>query len=353
MTPKTILKSVRLPGLAFGLAASLLAPPVYATDMTHANAICSKAVIDLNTRFSTVKGLNNGDLPLDSGVIVHTLHGPGTSSQEMNIAALNKVPVDTSKSCGDYLTASPPVYLPWCGSNTTPSGSSLADASSWTFIRQDTLINGRNAKRPDEVVCDTNNNKRYGLIFSNAFMNTADNLGCMYPLDGDTGFRLDRGCGLTTPHNNVNPTDGFPQCPLTDKASDYLDEFKTLTTEDGGAFASFAGSLVCSLGKSQFDIWVDARKNIDLQFTDWPVTEFVLWNWDEYTTADLAKQGILEGVYYLTGCTTDTGPIPDGTQAEAQEIADLYKKWTGIELPVVNLSNAAMRQNGNAPFSCQ
>ena len=115
--------------------------------------------------------------------------------------------------------------------------------------------------------------------------------------------------------------------------------------------ASYAGSLVCSLAGSQFDTYVEVRKDIPLQYTDWPVSEFVLWNWDQYSANDL--RDILVGIYYTTGCQGPGGPISDGSREDAQDIADLFADWTGVNVPVVNLSNAAMRQGSKTPFSCQ
>lgn len=62
----------------------------------------------------------------------------------------------------------------------------------------------------------------------------------------------------------------------------------------------------------------------------------------------LASNKYLVGFYYLTGCSNAS----DGSRAQAQAIADLYKKWSGVDLPVVNLSNQAMRTKLSAPFSC-
>ena len=153
-------------------------------------SLCQSTIGGMNKQFSTTNGLDkSGNLPLDSGLIVHTIHGPGTGAAELNLKKLNALTVDSSKTCGAFMNLKPPVYLPWCGSNLNPVTHLWDDSTSWTYIRNDTLINGRNKQRPDEVVCDDVDNKKYGLIFSNAYMNDATNLGCMYPLDGDTGNR--------------------------------------------------------------------------------------------------------------------------------------------------------------------
>jgi hypothetical protein len=309
--------------------------------------LCKQTVAQLNQQFNTQHGLDtNGDFPDDAGVLVHTIHGPGTGSAELNLKALNALPVDASKTCGAYMNLSPPVFLPWCGSNTDPVTQQWDDASSWTYLRSDTLIGKRNQQRPDEVVCDNTNNKKYGLIFANAYLNASDNLGCMYPLDGDTGQRAKMGCGLSQ-NPNIDRTEAQGRCPVGDTLPRYQTDFQGLLTDANGQYASYAGSLICSLSKPQFDLWVGARQSIDLSHTTWPINEFVLFNWDEYATQDLAKQQLLVGIYYLTGCARAT----DGDAQDAQAIADLYQKWSGVEVPVVNLSNAAMRK-GAAPFSC-
>ena len=310
--------------------------------------LCNAATNTLNNQFTTTNGLDkNGNLPEDSGLIVHTIHGPGTGATELNWSILDKITVDASKPCNYYLNMTPPVFLPWCGSNIDPKTHQWDDSSSWSYIRQDTLIHGANIQRPDEVVCDDSNNKKYGLIFSNAYMNDGNNLGCMYPLDGDTGNRTKMGCGISQ-NTSINRTDAQGVCPATEDLVQYDAEFQKLLTDSNGQYASYAGSLVCSLSKPQFDIWVGARKNIDLSKTAWPVDEFVLFNWDTYSTDALAKNKYLVGIYYLTGCYKAS----DGNRADAQKIADFYKKWSGVEVPVVNLSNSAMRAKSNAPFSC-
>lgn len=328
--------------------AILLATNLYAQGQDASAGLCSASVGAFNTQFTTFNGLDaSGNLPLDSGLIVHTLHGPGPDPGEMDLKTLNALPVDASKTCGDYLNESPPVFLPWCGSNTDPQTHQLSDSSSWTYIRQDTLIDGRNTQRPDEVVCADTNNKKYGLIFSNAYMNEGNNLGCMYPLDGDTGNRADRGCGISeNPH--INRTDAQAQCVASETLSQYEARFQQLLTDNGGQYASYAGSLVCSLAKPQFDLWVSARESINLSYTAWPVDEFVLFNWDTFSTSTLASNEYLVGIYYLSGCSMAS----DGNRNDAQAIADLYKKWSGVDLPVVNLSNSAMQAKSSAPFSC-
>ncbi|MGC1495253.1 MAG: hypothetical protein WA790_05540 [Sulfitobacter sp.] len=297
---------------------------------------------------------------VDSGLIVHTLHGPGTAPTELNMAALNALAVDDNKTCGDFMTdPNGPVFLPWCGSNRNVKSGALSDASSWTFVRQDTVNNSSAIQPVNDVVCEASNNKRYGLIFNNAYMNKADNLGCMYALDGDTGNRTGRGCGVSqNPGFSQHTIDTEAQgaCPLTDDAADYLADFDQLLqyTYNGQSKASIAGSLICSLPKSKFDVWVEARKNINLGATTWPLNEFVLWNWDTYSAADLAAENVITGIYYLSNCAPPRGgsPVADGNRAEAQSIADLYKKWTGVDLPVVNLSNAELHNKSDTPFSC-
>ena len=81
-------------------------------------SLCSAAIGPLNKQFTTTNGLDkNGNLPLDSGLIVHTIHGPGTGAAELNLKKLNALTVDTAKTCGAFMNMTPPVYLPWCGSN--------------------------------------------------------------------------------------------------------------------------------------------------------------------------------------------------------------------------------------------
>lgn len=311
-------------------------------------SLCQNAVAAFNQQFNTTNGLDkNGDLPLDSGLIVHTIHGPDKTALD----ALNALPVDADKTCGAYLNMTPPVFLPWCGSNKDPRTQQWDDSSSWTYIRSDTLIDDRNLLRPDEVVCSDTGNKNYGLIFSNAYMNvstnTLPNLGCMYPLDGDTGNRTQMGCGISQ-NPNIDRTYAQGACPSSETLKRYGADFSQLLNVDNGQEASYAGSLICSLSKPQFDLWIGARQTIDLSFTTWPVNEFVLFNWETYSTNDLANNKYLVGMYYLSGCSKASG----GTRADAQAIADLYAKWSGVDLPVVNLSNQDMRVGGNAPFSC-
>lgn len=328
------------------LALFFTAAPCVRVLVAQQPKLCTSAIGAFNKQFTTTNGLDkNGNLPLDSGLIVHTIHGPGTGAAELNMKALNALTVDATKTCGAFMNAN--TFLPWCGSNKS-SGGQWDDSSSWSYIRQDTLINGRNNQHPDEVVCADSNNKKYGLIFSNAYMNAADNLGCMYPLDGDTGNRTNRGCGISQ-NPIINKTDAQGACPLTDTVKQYEADFQKLLTDANGQYASYAGSLVCSLAKSQFDIWVNARKDINLSYTIWPVDEFVLFNWDTYSTSALAKNNYLIGIYYLTGCSNATS---DGNRKDAQAIADLYKKWSGVDVPVVNLSNSALQAKSSTPFSC-
>ncbi|MEJ2309358.1 MAG: hypothetical protein P8Z31_05470 [Gammaproteobacteria bacterium] len=329
--------------------AALFAAALDARETAAPATLCTTTVAGLNQRFITTKGLDsNGNIPGDSGLIVHTIHGPGTGAAELNMKQLNALPVDASKTCGAFMNMSPPVYLPWCGSNRNPLTHQWDDSSSWTYIRHDTLLHGAALQRPDEVVCDDTNNKKYGLIFSNAFMNEGNNLGCMYPLDGDTGKRVKMGCGISQ-NDDIDRSDAQGRCASTETLSEYLADFQNLLTDDGGRFASYAGSLICSLSKPQFDLWVDARKRIDLSKTAWPVNEFVLFDWDTYSTSELASKQFLTGIYYLSGCSEAT----DGKRQDAQAIADLYRKWSGVEVPVVNLSNSAMRAKSTTPFSCQ
>lgn len=337
---------------SFTFGAAVMAATVFAYPSTaQVSNLCTGAAEAFNKRFTTIAGQGpNGELPSDSGLIVHTIHGPGTPPGQpgyLDLAALAALPVDTEKTCGAYLAEGH--FLPWCGSNHDPETGGLSDASSWTYIRLDTLIRGAKPGKDDEVVCSDSFDKRYGLIFSNTYLNQSDNLGCMYPLDGDTGNRSNRGCGVTE-NSGIVHFDAQGSCPVGDSAGAYEADFDTLVTADNGAYASYAGSLICSLPKGAFDTWVDVRQSIDLGHTDWPVNEFVLWNWDSYTVADLADQGVLEGVFYLSGCQrTDV----DGDRAVAQAIADLYETWSGVALPVVNLSNAQMRAKSETPFSCQ
>lgn len=331
------------------IAAICFASSATGRDLAASVSLCQTSIPAFNKQFNSTNGLDkNGNLPLDSGLIVHTIHGPGTGAAELNLKKLNALAVDASKTCGAFMNMNPPVYLPWCGSNQDPVTHQWDDSTSWTYIRSDTLIDGRNSQRPDEVVCADSDNKKYGLIFSNAYMNAGSNLGCMYPLDGDTGNRTKMGCGISQ-NTNINRQDAQGACPSTETLALYGADFKNLLTTNGGQFASYAGSLICSLSKPQFDIWVGARKSIDLSFTAWPVNEFVFFNWDTYSTSALASNKYLVGFYFLTGCSNAS----DGVRAQAQAIADLYKKWSGIDLPVVNLSNQAMRTKSSTPFSCK
>ena len=325
-----------------------VAATLWAPNLLAQVSLCQSTIGGLNKQFGTTNGLDkSGNLPLDSGLIVHTIHGPGTGAAELNLKKLNALTVDSSKTCGAFMNLKPPVYLPWCGSNENSVSHLWDDSTSWTYIRSDTLINGRNKQRPDEVVCDDTDNKKYGLIFSNAYMNDATNLGCMYPLDGDTGNRTKMGCGISQ-NPNIIITDAQGACPSTETLKQYSTDFQNLLTANSGLYASYAGSLICSLSKPQFDLWVGARKTIDLRFTAWPVNEFVLFNWETFSTSALASNKYLIAIYYLTGCADAT----DGNRKDAQAIADLYKKWSGVDLPVVNLSNQAMRTKGSVPFSC-
>lgn len=327
--------------LICAMAAALMGSGAAAQD-------CQSTADRLNANFMTALPLQpDGNIPDIAGVLVHTIHGPGTALGETNLGALNQLPVEPERLCGSFLTADPPIKLPWCGSNPVPNSTDLANASSWTYIRHDTLIHNSpiGIKRWDEVVCDSANNKRYGLIFDNSYMNVADNLGCMYTLDGDTYFREDRGCGITTPHNGISLQNAQGRCPEGMTLEGYLDDFNGLLNP---VQASYAGSLMCSLAKDQFDLWVQARQQVDLGYTDWPVDEFVLFNWDNYSANDLVRSKTLVGFYYLTGCAATS----DGTAQEAQGLADLFAKWTGIRLPVLNLSNATMRNGGTDPFTC-
>jgi hypothetical protein len=349
--PQSMHPSIKLrKKILFACSAIFLSGVVSAADgNAQQSSLCSQSAGLMNNNFVTLKGLDiNGDLPLDSGLIVHTIHGPGTTPSELDMKALNALPVDASKTCGAFMNMSPPVFLPWCGSNKDPITNRWDDSSSWTYLRLDTLINGRNSQRPDEVVCSNTDNKKYGLIFSNVYMNQSGNLGCMYPLDGDTGNRIKMGCGVTQ-NPGIVKTDAQGACPASEDVAQYTADFNNLLTDDSGQYASYAGSLICSLSKSQFDTWVAARKNIDLSSTAWPVNEFVLFNWDTYSTSALAKNNVITGVYYLTGCASAS----DGNRADAQAIADLYRKWSGVDLPVFNLSNSDMRANGRTPFSCK
>lgn len=277
-----VLKSMSL------LLASTFLTAAGAKDLGTSIGLCQASIATLNKQFNTTNGLDkNGNLPLDSGLIVHTIHGPGTGAAELNLKKLNALAVDTTKTCGAFMNLKPPVYLPWCGSNQNPVTHQWDDSTSWTYIRSDTLINGRNSQRPDEVVCDDTDNKKYGLIFSNAYMNDGTNLGCMYPLDGDTGNRTKMGCGISQ-NQSIITKDAQGACPSTETLAQYSADFKNLLTTSGGQYASYAGSLICSLSKPQFDLWVGARKTVDLSFTAWPVNEFVLFNWDTYSTSALA-----------------------------------------------------------------
>ncbi len=364
--------------LTAGMLLLALAPStVIAAETQSNNASCHAAITDLNARFSTVRSKNLGKFREDSGLLVHTTHGPKTPDSTgggfLDFTALENVLKfeagagisHADKTCGSYISQKPNgIYLPWCGSNRNPSKANpqtkkTDDSSSWSFLRLDTLINDRPVKVYDEVACSAESNKRYGLIFSTDYLNHNDNLGCMYPLDGDTGGRVARGCGKsvnsainTAKAQGACKTVVMPQKIKTD--INYRTAFQTLLTENNSGFQSYAGSLVCSLESDQFDIWSVARRHIDLSKTDWPINEFVLFNWETYSTKALTDNRFLLGVYYLTGCDRTS---TDGDAAVAQKIADLYKAWSGgVEIPVVNLSNATLRHADKrlreAPFSC-
>ena len=356
------------------LLLTLACMPLYAKETPTANASCTAAINTLNTTFSTVRDKNGGKFREDSGLLVHTIHGPpsadSTGGAFLDFAALAKVLKQEGKaaatnSCGHYISQN--VFPPWCGSNKNPTAAQPGikvtdDSSSWSFLRLDTLIDNRtllSATDDDEVVCSAESNKRYGLIFSADYMNHGDNLGCMYPLDGDTGNRVGRGCGISV---NPNITLKTPQgkslahgaCLANTDDMKYRQDFHALLHENGGAYASYAGSLVCSLASAQFDIWVKARELISLADTQWPINEFVLFNWEKYSAKQLHDNNFLLGVYYLTGCArTDDS----GNYQAARQIADLYKQWTGgLDIPVVGLSNATLRKNDKkareTPFFC-
>jgi len=320
-------------------------------------SVCSTAANKFNASFSTIKPLSGGNFAIDSGVLVHTIHGPGTGPTELNMKALNALPVQSTKTCGDLLKVG--IYLPWCGSNRDPNTHAINDTSSWSYLRHDTLVQGKSSGRTDNVVCAASDNKKYGLIFSNNYLNqsvkSVDNFGCMYPLDGDTGNRAGRGCGVSVnPDSCIVKSISKGACAANIDAATYEADFASLLSFNGGRSASCAGSMVCSLDKSQFDVWVNARQKIDLTHTAWPMDEYVLYNWDTYSTQDIANQNTLIGIYYLTGCTAPgwAPSVQDGVAKEAQEIAALYKKWSGVDVPVVNLSNAAMHSKSTTPFSC-
>lgn len=336
----------------FGLTSA-----AFASDLDASKALCDATVSTFNTQFTTLKPLDAMDnIPVDSGLIVHTIHGPGDGTTELNMDALNLLTPDLSKTCGDFMMGKgtpddKEIFLPWCGSNRNALTKALSDASSWTYLRSDALNNPSANQPVNNVVCEANDNKRYGLIFNNAYMNKSDNLGCMYPLDGDTGNRTERGCGVTQ-NPDVPISEGQGTCPTSEDPSAYIQEFDRLLAlrDSRGSLASYAGSLTCALPRSKFDVWVDVRKQINLSKTTWPVNEFVLWNWDTYSTADLVRENVIIGVYYLSDCARVEF---DGSRQEAQAIADLYKDWTTVKLPVVNLSNAALNAKSATPFSCQ
>lgn len=308
--------------------------------------LCSASAATLNKQFRTVKRLEtNGDLPEGSGVIVHTIHGPGARPDELDFNKLNVIAVDADKTCGTLMDEN--IYLPWCGANRMNAQHQWEDFSSWSYLRRDTLRQGSSIQHPDEVYCSDTDNKKYGLIFDNSFMNQNDNLGCMYPIDGGTDTRAQKGCGKSF-NPKIVTVNAQAMCPIDMTAHSYEKDWDHLLTGAGDAYASYAGDLICSLQKPQFDLWVDLRKTLDLSKSGSSVNEFVLFNWNTYSTINLASGGYLTGIYYLTGCSQAT----DGNQQDAAAIADLYKKWSGVDVPVINLSNAAMRQKGSTPFSC-
>ncbi|MCC7250120.1 MAG: hypothetical protein IT473_15975, partial [Lysobacter sp.] len=102
---------------AFLFLASIFPTAAIAKGPAPSLGLCQNAVATFNQQFDTTNGLDkNGDLPLDSGLIVHTIHGPDKAT----LIALNALPVDADKTCGAYLNMKPPVFLPWCGSNKDP-----------------------------------------------------------------------------------------------------------------------------------------------------------------------------------------------------------------------------------------
>lgn len=83
-------------------------------------AVCSSAATAFNTAFTTVKPMMAGNVPDGSGLLVHTIHGPGAGPTELHLDALQPPAMtpDADKTCGDYLNKG--IYLPWCGSNQDP-----------------------------------------------------------------------------------------------------------------------------------------------------------------------------------------------------------------------------------------
>ena len=348
---------------AVAIAASLVLIPQMGAALLPSGPTCQSVADTLNTQFMTMSPLQtDGSMPEDAGVLVHTIHGPIPKSPPpppkgtyLNIKHIRSLGVDADAKCGDLMAGTSgfdgtnPVFLPWCGSNRKPTDPrKLSDASSWTYLRTDTLLNST-ARNTDEVVCRSSDNKHYGLIFSNAYMNTGDNLGCMFPLDGDTGSRVQQGCGPSLNpsvsglgHNG--PCTFAAGATLDEKITKYISDYNNLLSIS----PSLAGSRVCSLSKDQFDVWVGVRQQINLTHTDWPENEFVLRNWDMLSTNEIADNGILVGIYYATGCV-------DGTQGNAEDanrIAKLYSDWTGTQVPVFELDNAAIAAGTQTPFQC-
>lgn len=306
---------------------------------------CEFIAKSLNNNYLTVKAYDetNQLIPDDSGIIVHTIHGPTTDKvrSDTDIDKLNALEVDENKTCLELIKAGH--YLPWCGSNRDPKSGDFSDTSSWSYLRKDTLVN---VKGRDEVMCSMGNNRRYGVIFSNHYMNKADNLGCLYPVDADTVNREKKACGVDTKANEKDRK-GFCAPDITkDK---YLSSYNNFVSKYGAD----ARKYTCSLSKDQFDVWVDVRKDLTLTSSPAPVDEFVLYNWGQQSTKQLADNGYIVGIYYLTGCV-GTPPDPsilDANKEDAQKIANLYEKWSGSEIPVLELSNKNMR-DGATPFSC-
>lgn len=347
--------------LGYSIAAMLALAPAASHAFAPSEQLCQSTAQVLNTQFMTKSPLNaDGTMPEDAGVIVHTIHGPKPNPSAkgvfLDLKFLNTLDPVPDATCGDLMTGKvkkfggTEIYLPWCGSNRKPGEPlSLSDASSWTYLRTDTLLNST-ATNTDEVVCRAGDNKHYGLIFSNTYMNISNNLGCMFPLDGDTGSRPEQGCGAS-----LNPVVAglshfgpctFDQGATTDeKSTAYLNDFGNLIQ----VRPDLAGSRVCSLSKADFDTWVNVRQKVKLNFTGWPENEFVLRNWDKYSSQDLAINGFLIGIYYLTGCADGTF----GNAEDAQKIADLYSSWTGgATVPVFEISNQAIASGSKTPFQC-
>ena len=78
----------------------LFADTACASDLSASVSNCNAAVGTLNKQFTMINGLDKkGNIPVDSGVIVHTIHGPGTGAAELHLKTLDSLTVDATMTC--------------------------------------------------------------------------------------------------------------------------------------------------------------------------------------------------------------------------------------------------------------